>query len=128
MLKKLKYFLEDDNTYIFLVVLMMLVIAFGAGRVTALEISKISFFDTKTEKSSAEGLVLIEQRIVENDIPFILQNEDITESAVVASRNGTRYYYLHCTGVSRINEDNRIFFKSSHYARFSGYTRAANCN
>lgn len=46
---------------------------------------------------------------------------------VVASKNGVRYYYLHCSGVSRLSEKNKIYFASAAEAESFGLTLAANC-
>ncbi len=128
MLKKLKYFLEDDSIYTFLIVSLLIIIAFGAGRVSALEITHFSFFDVTTDTESQVALTLTKESGVVDDSPFISHPDQITGDTVAASRNGTRYYYLHCSGIARINEENLLFFKSSQHAQFSGYLRAANCN
>lgn len=47
---------------------------------------------------------------------------------IFASRNGTRYYYKNCSGLSRIAEENLISFSSIEEAETAGYTLAANCN
>lgn len=47
---------------------------------------------------------------------------------VVASRNGTRYYFPWCSGVERIAEENKIIFASKEAAEARGYTPAANCS
>lgn len=46
---------------------------------------------------------------------------------VVASRNGTRYYYPSCSGVSRIASANIVAFASASAAEAAGYTLAAGC-
>ena len=45
----------------------------------------------------------------------------------VASKNGERYYLPWCGGVSRINEENKVWFASKAEAEAAGYTPAANC-
>lgn len=46
---------------------------------------------------------------------------------VVASRNGTRYYYPWCGGFSRIKEANKVLFQSIETAEKAGYTIASGC-
>lgn len=46
---------------------------------------------------------------------------------VVASKNGTRYYFLHCAGVSRISATNKVTFPSPEVAEAKGYTLATGC-
>lgn len=45
----------------------------------------------------------------------------------VASRNGTKYYFPWCGGVSKIAEANKIWFNSEADAKAKGYGPAANC-
>lgn len=49
------------------------------------------------------------------------------EGKYVASKNGTAYYLPTCSGVSRIKEENKIWFDSEEAAENAGYHRAANC-
>lgn len=46
---------------------------------------------------------------------------------IVASKNGTTYYYSWCTGVSRIKSENKIIFKSEVEAQESGRRLASGC-
>lgn len=45
----------------------------------------------------------------------------------VASKNGTKYYLLSCSGVSRIKEGNKIFFQTVEEAKKRGLEPAKNC-
>lgn len=45
----------------------------------------------------------------------------------VASKNGEKYYLPWCGGVSRIKEENKVWFASKAEAEAAGYTPAANC-
>ena len=47
--------------------------------------------------------------------------------AYVASRNGAKYYPLGCGGVSRIKEENKVFFDTKASAEAAGYTPAQGC-
>lgn len=46
---------------------------------------------------------------------------------VVASKNGTRYYYPWCGGAARLSATTRISFASASAAEAAGYTLAAGC-
>ncbi len=46
---------------------------------------------------------------------------------VVASRNGTRYYYPWCSGASRLSAATKISFASAEEAEAAGYERGAGC-
>ncbi len=45
----------------------------------------------------------------------------------VASKNGAKYYYPWCSGVSRIKEENKVWFATKEQAEKSGFSPAANC-
>ncbi len=53
---------------------------------------------------------------------------DASSGAYVASKNGTRYYLPRCGGVSRIKEENKVWFATKSEAEAAGYTPAANCD
>ena len=46
---------------------------------------------------------------------------------VVASENGTKYYFPWCAGADRISEAHKIWFTSAASARSAGYAPSANC-
>ena len=46
---------------------------------------------------------------------------------IVASKGGTKYYFLSCAGASRISDANKVWFASVDAALSAGYTLAANC-
>ena len=58
-----------------------------------------------------------------------LSTESVVQTGqqVVASKNGTKYYFPGCTGADRISEANKITFISSAAAMAAGYTLAVNC-
>jgi len=49
------------------------------------------------------------------------------EKLFVASKNGAKYYYPWCSGVSRIKEENKVWFATKEQAQKAGFTPAANC-
>lgn len=46
---------------------------------------------------------------------------------VAASINGTKYYFLHCSGLNRIKAENLVYFSSEEAAKRAGYDLASNC-
>ncbi len=46
---------------------------------------------------------------------------------LVAARGGNTYYYPWCTGASKINAANKVWFDSEAAARKAGYAPAQNC-
>ncbi|HEV7449119.1 MAG TPA: hypothetical protein VGP13_01105 [Candidatus Paceibacterota bacterium] len=45
----------------------------------------------------------------------------------VASKSGTKYYLTTCSGVSRIKDENKVYFATAGEAVAAGYGPAANC-
>ncbi|HEX2792747.1 MAG TPA: hypothetical protein VHO23_03475 [Candidatus Paceibacterota bacterium] len=50
-----------------------------------------------------------------------------TEGRYVASKSGTKYYLPWCGTVSRIKEENKVWFATKEEAAARGYEPAANC-
>lgn len=50
------------------------------------------------------------------------------EKPFVASVNGTRYYFTWCSGVERISEENKVYFRTRADAEEAGYTKSKTCN
>lgn len=49
-------------------------------------------------------------------------------NTIVASKNGSKYYFVWCSGVSRIAAKNRVYFETVEAAEKKGYTKASGCN
>jgi hypothetical protein len=72
--------------------------------------------------------IIIEQKSLKYKDMSPMKDDKIPESApIVASKNGTKYYYSHCSGVGRIKEENRLYFDSFQEAESAGYEIAKNC-
>ena len=122
MVEKLKPMIADDRYYFLSIVIMVAIISFGLGRFS---VSTESSHDQVATESGA-AVRLVESSELGDDsltVPFA----EVTATALVASKNGSRYYRQHCSGVARINEENRIYFPDEERARAAGYTRAAQC-
>ncbi len=48
-------------------------------------------------------------------------------STIVASKSGSRYYFVWCSGATRISEKNKVYFSSKEDAEKKGYTLASGC-
>lgn len=49
-------------------------------------------------------------------------------STIVASKNGSKYYFIWCASASRISAKNRVYFETVEEAEKKGYTKASGCN
>ncbi|MCX6717574.1 MAG: hypothetical protein NTU76_02770 [Candidatus Taylorbacteria bacterium] len=111
---------------LFIVLLLILIgtASFGLGKLSALEKKKTPISIIKTKElltaTVAESL---------NDIntPSTAKTQTQGKGIVLASKSGTKYYYPWCTGVSRIKEENKVWFLSIEDARSAGLTPASGC-
>jgi len=119
-----------DRYYIAAVILLVGFSSFGLGR--------LSVLSDNVEPVSIEenGQVLSSNTLDNTDQVSLNQTASVAESIpavlsvggkVVASKNGTKYYFPWCGGVSKIAETNKVWFNSEAEAKAKGYGPAANC-
>lgn len=114
---------EETPIFLSLLIILVAFASFGLGRLSLLEEKKVP--------------VRIENTILEKNVNETAKNERVENiiindsqsdlTKVFASKNGTKYYYTWCGGISRISEQNKVAFSSSKDAESAGYTIAANC-
>lgn len=133
--KKLKIYEKD----IFISILIILTgfLGFGLGRLSTI-------LQNKTPVKIQNAGSLINSENINNKFlkSVILENEITTEKTgpakmaeqsgqkekiYVASKNGTRYYFVWCEGVKKIKEENKIWFSAKEEAEKRGLTPAKNC-
>lgn len=118
-----------------LVIVLVSVLSFGLGRLSGggeREALKIEY-----DPSALEALNQAFDTSLTASVPMVAgesasaanEKEATLPSAgqVVASKNGERYHFLHCSGAKQIKEENKIVFKSPTEAEAAGYTLALNC-
>jgi hypothetical protein len=70
-------------------------------------------------------------RIIKGDLELEVRNIEIgdvvEEKSIVASKNGTKYYYTWCSGVNRIKDENRVYFSTTVEAEERGLEPAKSC-
>ena len=122
MFSYVKEFVRTHEADIVLVIGVFLVslISFGLGR---LSLAKSEHTPIKIEEvgSVCKPMEMSTTTTHTNS----LQQDD---AQLVASRNGSKYYFPWCAGVSRIKEANKVTFASEVEAQAAGYELAANCN
>jgi hypothetical protein len=124
-----------DDLYIILIIILVGLASFGLGKISGYEKDKtpISILKTKEYMLSTvlEGTSDIDDTKID-DTPIATKNTNSNSSTqakglVVASKSGTKYYYPWCSGVSRIREENKVWFNTIEEARATGLTPASNC-
>lgn len=117
-----------DDIYIVLMLLLVGTASYGLGIISSHEKSKNPISITKT-KDYMTASVLESTSVTkasQNTLATDKANQEVG-GEVVASKTGTKYYYPSCSGVSRIKEENKVWFKTIEEARAKGLTPAANC-
>jgi hypothetical protein len=111
MLEKIK--LHATPVFFIVTIVLSGTLGFGLGRLSRLE----------------EGREPV--RIVDDSPVVSTQAKAVTTAGArgnyVASKNGTKYYLLGCAGVSRIKEENKVYFATKEAAEKAGLGPAANC-
>ena len=69
--------------------------------------------------------MIFEPKIMPQNVPEIFEEKPTKN--LVASKSGTRVYYVWCNGVSRIKPENRVYFDTLEEAINKGYKPASNC-
>ena len=103
-----------------IVIIFVAFAGFGLGRLSSLEGKKTPILIERDSSLPPLG-GLSAKSVVSLGTPTTkLKN-------FVAAKSGTRYYFPWCGGVSRIKEENKVWFVSEEEARKAGFVPAANC-
>ncbi|HAS84728.1 MAG TPA: hypothetical protein DCS23_01485 [Candidatus Yonathbacteria bacterium] len=110
-----KLHIIPDDLFLGLIIILVAFGSFGLGRLSKIEGSKTPVrFEGTPPQSSKKGGAFSEANTA-------------TNNQLVASKNGTKYYYSWCTGVSKISPANLIYLGSKEEAEARGYTPSATC-
>lgn len=113
MVEKLKSFARSEQTFMAVLLCLIGGICFLLGRY-----SVVAPTIQPAAVESAAGVIFIDTAT---------QTPPASAIQVVASRNGTKYHRLDCSGANTIKEENKVYFDSIELAQAAGYTPAANC-
>ena len=111
--------------FLTLVIILVAVLSFGIGKLSVAgnrEPIKIEYDSALTEQAVWSTPSVDQTASAINTIPA--ENLKI---GVIASRNGSKYHYPHCSGAKQIKEGNKIVFATSATAEAAGYSLAVNC-
>ncbi|MEK7661912.1 MAG: hypothetical protein AAB355_00200 [Patescibacteria group bacterium] len=114
-------FLEKEDIFIALVIVLVAFSSFGLGRLSAIGGNREPVKITIPENTFSSAAPV--KAIPSPKSP----GEEGAESNVLASKGGSKYYFPWCGGVSRIKKENLVSFATPREAEQSGYTLAANC-
>lgn len=102
------------------IILLSTGLAYNAGRLVTVEARKVPIRLMEAPIATTSTI-----STAKNALPS--QNTN-TRGQVVASKNGTKYHYLYCSGAKLIKAENKVFFASASVAEAAGFTLAGNCH
>ena len=109
-----------DKLFLSTIIILVAILSFGIGRLSVVgnrEAIKIEYDSSITNTQSPTS------KQISNS-----NNQTVGANTVMASKNGSKYHYSHCTGAKQIKEENKITFASASAAEAAGYTLASNCS
>lgn len=140
MLKKLKSIVLDDTMYIAFLLVLTAVCSFGLGKLSVIQNRGVEMGISKpaTIRSFMGPNSLTSIQTQDNQKAILMATSAATVLQVVAtetqslknfvaSKSGTKYHAMHCSGTKTIKETNKIYFATEDEAQAAGYTRSANC-
>lgn len=111
-----------DDLFLALIIILVAFGSFGLGRLSKIEGSKTPI---RIENAPEVTATTFSAPTAATLAP--LPSNTTTDAQLVGSKNGTKYYYSWCTGVSNILPANIIHFASKSDAEAQGYTPSATC-
>ncbi|MGB8816218.1 MAG: hypothetical protein WCC74_03255 [Minisyncoccia bacterium] len=134
-----KYFVDRTKNYInidkipevlFVLIIFILAstLAFSLGRLSTYEKKKTPISVIKTEEYYKwNGIATSSTNSAQVGIKSASNSIILEKGNIVASKSGTKYYFPWCSGVTRIKEENKVWFNSVEEARAKGLTPASGC-
>jgi hypothetical protein len=127
-----KNWFEDNQSDIVLIigVILIVLIGFGLGRLTAPKstgkpvVITTGIMNYESGIKDGEASVLnnaaLKDSLTAGSVPQKNNNVDSSKGIIVASRNGTKYYWSWSSGAQKIKPENLVWFKSETEAKAAG--------
>lgn len=115
----------QDDLFLGLIIIFVAFGAFGLGRLSKIQESKTPVHIESAIMAPTESVTT---KSTGNNQDASVGNAASNGGDLVGSKNGTKYYYSWCAGVTKINPENIIHFSSKSEAEARGYTPAKNCS
>ena len=120
LLEKIKVWSEKEEIYhtlIAFVVILVGLAGFGLGKLSRNEELPVR-------------IEYVQQDLTSEKTQSIPSAETVPPSqlgTIIASKNGTKYYFPNCRGVGNIKDENKVFFQTEEEAISAGYSKASGC-
>ena len=102
--------IEAPPVYLTILIILVAFISFGLGR--------LSLFEEKKPEVKINMPVQVGE--VKGESATAINTILPTANVVVASKNGTKYYFSWCSGISRISPQNKVTFSGAKEAEQAG--------
>lgn len=116
---RFKTFIQYTDVFVILTVIMVAISSFSFGMIYQKE--KMTL--TPNITTAPIAIAPITPQVASAAIRSVSQ----TDGKILASKNGTKYYFAWCSGASRIAVKNRVFFATEAEAQARGYSKAKGC-
>ncbi len=125
MFEKFKLFLQNDQIFFGLMLILVGITSFALGRASVEVVAEIEEISQPSFKA-LDTVALPASVSNQKSESATRANSGTTE--LVASKSGSKYHLLTCPGAKQIKEENKIYFTSKAAAESAGYKPAANCS
>lgn len=141
LFKEIKNFLDiKQDIFIVISIILIGLIGFGLGKLSALEKNRDSVSITKGDfiileddsigfikkEINNESLLIKNDLLIKDSAKAVISTEN-AKGLLVASKSGKKYHFPWCAGALQIADKNKIWFSSYEEAIKAGYTPASNC-
>ncbi len=120
--ERCKAVFANDSVFVPTVIVLVGFSAFALGRLSTIERPKVNIIGGEQAKNMQQM-----SHISENQPASSAGIIEQKKGSYVASKNGSVYHLPWCSGVSRMKEENKVWFDSKEDAENAGYRPAANC-
>ncbi len=115
-----------SNLFVVALILLVGFLGFGLGRLSKIEEARVPITIEYPEGQLAQENASIAAPDTPNE-PGANTEAKATPGPIVASKNGTKYYFDWCAGAGRISPKNKVYFATAAAAEARGLSKAANC-
>ncbi|MBI4224724.1 MAG: hypothetical protein HY617_00160 [Candidatus Sungbacteria bacterium] len=127
-IQKVKGLLSENKSDVLTAAIIFLIgmASFGLGRLSV-SLPQRELIRLEDPASSREQAAEMSAEPMLKDSSDIPVPAALKNGAFVASKSGSVYYAVWCSGVSRIREENKVWFQTKEDAKAQGYRPAKNC-
>lgn len=117
LIEKIKIIIDQNKETLVYIIIIIFV------GISSFLIGRISIETPKGDKNEINYNLIDKDNINDDSSNPILENKNY-----VASKNGKMYYPINCGLVSRIKEENKVWFGTREEAEKSGFIASSSCN